>query len=266
MRRNDRKRVRTYRRRHATARFAVVFTAVALMAIAIFFFLHAFPAEHILQEKQKSSPEGFQNCAAAVEKDDSYVVIVDAGHGGDDFGAMGISTGRKEKEVNLEIACAVRDLLETAGIRVVMTRETDDMIAPTKEEDMKKRESIIRNSGADLFVSIHQNFYDQGKEPRGPQVFYREEGAPGQELAQYIQQEMNKQLDVKRPRDIAAGDYQLLRPGNQPSVIVECGFFSNPEEEKLLQEKEYQKKVAKAIVDGILLYRERKESSPPQAV
>lgn len=185
-------------------------------------------------------------------------IIVDAGHGGPDCGCTGVS-GRLEKEVNLEIAQCLQKRLEEEGVTVIMTRETDDAIAPTKEEDMAKRAKIIETSRADAFISIHQNEF-QDSTVAGPQVFYAYQGTPGKKLACAVQDMLNEVLQPEVPRMALDVPYDLLQPGGQPSCTVECGFFSNPEEEALLQTAEYQDKLADCITDGIKLYYQRAES------
>lgn len=185
-------------------------------------------------------------------------IIVDAGHGGSDAGCTGVD-GRLEKEVNLEIAERLKSALEAEGVEVIMTRETDDAIAPTKEEDMAERVRIIETSNADAFVSIHQNEYegDDARTMTGPQVFYAYQGTKGKKLAVAIQDMLNGTLEVDSPRMALDVPYDLLKPGTQPSCTVECGFFSNPEEEQLLQTEEYQEQLAGIITDGIKLYFKR---------
>lgn len=184
------------------------------------------------------------------------LIIIDAGHGGSDIGCIGVSTGRYEKEVNLEIALKVQALLEENGATVIMTRETDDAIAPTKEEDMARREQIIRDSNADMFLSIHQNEYEDDS-ATGPQTFFVAQGAVGKRLAVALQDMLNDRLGIEQGRMALPAAYQLLKPGSQPSCTVECGFFSNPDEEALLQDDAYQQKLAEAIYDGIRLYVKR---------
>lgn len=198
-----------------------------------------------------------------VQTDDARVrVIIDPGHGDTDVGTKGVSTGRLEKEVNLEIAQKLKEILRNEGYEIIMTRDSDEPIAAADEPsaqkrktaDMEKRETIIKEANADVFVSIHQNFYDKGSSARGPQVFYHDDAAKGYGLAQNVQATLNEMLTVDKPREVCAGDYQLLRPGDQASVIVECGFFSNPEEEKKLQEDDYQQRIAQAVAQGIKEY------------
>lgn len=180
-------------------------------------------------------------------------IIVDAGHGGSDRGCTGDS-GRVEKEVNLEIAQRLREHLEHEGVSVIMTRETDDALAPTKEADMAQRVRIIEESDADAFISIHQNQFPEDSTVAGPQVFYAYQGTEGKKLATAIQETLNAHLEPASPRMALDVPYDLLQPGDQPSCTVECGFFSNPDEEELLQTAEYQERLADAIVDGICLY------------
>lgn len=180
-------------------------------------------------------------------------IIVDAGHGGFDQGCTGVS-GRLEKEVNLEIAEKLQALLEAEGATVIMTRSTDDALGASKEEDMEARKQIILNSDADMFVSIHQNMYEEDPEKSGPQVFYAYHGTPGKKLALAVQEMLNYELEIAKPRMALDVAYDILKPGSQPSCTVECGFFSNPEEEEKLQTDEYQQELVQAIADGLKLY------------
>lgn len=188
-------------------------------------------------------------------------VVLDPGHGDTDVGTIGVSTGRYEKEVNLEIGLKLRDALKKEGVEVVMTRESDAPIAAAdeaditkrKEADMQKREQIITDAKADMYIGVHQNSFESA-DARGPQIFYYTDSATGKQLAQSIQTVMNDALEIAEPRKVNFGRYRLLKPGGQPSVTVECGFFTNPDEEKKLQTDEYQDKVVSAVVDGIKYY------------
>ena len=192
-------------------------------------------------------------------------VVVDPGHGDTDVGTIGVSTGRYEKEVNLEIGLKLKEALEKEGVTVVMTRESDEPIAAAdetditkrKEADMQKREQIITEAKADMYIGVHQNSFESA-EACGPQIFYYTDSSAGKQLAQCIQQAMNDALEIREPRKVNFGRYRLLKPGGQPSVTVECGFFTNPEEEKKLQTDDYQDKVVAAIVEGIKYYKSNK--------
>lgn len=185
-------------------------------------------------------------------------VVIDAGHGGDDPGKIGIN-GAKEKEVNLQIAMLVKKYLEANDIKVVMTRETDDGLydrsaSNKKVQDMKNRIALINETSPDIIVSIHQNSYPE-EYVNGAQVFYYDGSGEGKALAQLIQTEFVEKVDPENKRQIKANDsYYLLKKTALPIVIVECGFLSNSDEAKKLCTPEYQDRVAWAIHMGILQY------------
>ncbi|MEG1560146.1 MAG: N-acetylmuramoyl-L-alanine amidase [Clostridia bacterium] len=183
-------------------------------------------------------------------------IIIDAGHGGFDPGTKGNESGIYEREINLSIATYLKELLEQHNYDVVMTRENENALDNTKEGDMKKRETIIRESDANLFVSIHQNWFER-RDAHGPQVFYRPESAEGKIFADIVQKSMNMALEIDTPREISAAEHRLTKilPG---SILIECGFLSNKRDEMLLSTAEYQKKVAQSIFDAIEVYRKGK--------
>lgn len=186
------------------------------------------------------------------------VIVVDAGHGGEDPGMIGIG-GLEEKGINLSIAQHLKKILEKAGFTVVMTRKDDKGLYVSGEknkkvQDMKNRISIMETVKPILAVSIHQNSYTQA-EVKGPQVFYYEHSEEGRHLAEKIQESLNTELSVKRPRKEKGNtSYFLLKRSPCVLNIVECGFLTNPEEADLLQTEEYQEKAAKAVAKGILQY------------
>lgn len=177
------------------------------------------------------------------------VIVVDAGHGGGDPGKVGIN-GVVEKELNLQIAEKVKELLEKKNIMVVMTRESDVMLEGTKSTDMKKRVDIINETKPDLAVSIHQNSYtDPGV--YGAQTFFYSGSEEGKRCAEIIQNELLK-FDETNHRQAKANDnYYLLTRTKVPTVIVECGFLSNNEEAGKLSDRTYQDEISKVIVRGI---------------
>ena len=181
-------------------------------------------------------------------------VVLDAGHGGRDPGRIGAGE-IQEKDVNLKIAKKLKGKLEERGIQAVLTREKDETLAPEgsanrQVEDIKKRVERIDGENALLAVSIHQNSY-QDPEVRGAQVFYYQHSTKGKEAAAILQEALIR-MDPEHPREAKAnGTYYLLRRTQTPTVIVECGFLSNPEEAKLLASEEYQEKIAEAVAEGI---------------
>ena len=176
------------------------------------------------------------------------VICVDAGHGGQDGGARAIDSRVWEREINLSVAKKVREKLEQRGVRVVMTRTDEGTFSNVKREDLTMRMDLARAEGADMLLSVHMNEYRVRSES-GPQVFYREGCESGRLLAGCVQDAMISQLQPAKKRTAMAGDYFILQL-DVPSVLVECGFISNPAEEKLLLDAAYQSCVAEAIVSG----------------
>ncbi|MFQ8688863.1 MAG: N-acetylmuramoyl-L-alanine amidase [Blautia sp.] len=189
------------------------------------------------------------------------VRLVDAGHGGTDPGMIGVD-GLEEKGVNLAIAKKLKVLLEKENYQVVMTREEDQGLyeegtTNQKVQDMQNRCALIAEKKPVVSVSIHQNSYSDSQ-VKGPQVFFYEHSQEGKELATCIQEQMNRQLDVERPRQIKGNTtYYLLKRSEGILNIVECGFLTNPQEAQKLQTEEYQQKVAEAIKDGILEFLQK---------
>ena len=194
-------------------------------------------------------------------KDSLPLVVIDAGHGGSDPGKVGV-TGQHEKEINLEIARRLKSILEQQDIQVIMTREEDVELAGTeggwKLADMKKRISIIHEANPDLVISIHQNSYTS-PDIHGAQCFYYTGSAESEQLAALLQAQIIVSTNQTKIREIKAnGDYYLLKKSSPPTVIVECGFLSNPKEERLLSDPDYQRKMAWAIHLGIMQFLNKK--------
>ncbi len=198
---------------------------------------------------------------AVFSKQPSGRIIIDAGHGFPDGGAVS-PTGTVESELNLKIAKKVEALLKKKGYTVIMTRTNDECLAnegesyaKRKQNDMTKRLSIISSSDADMFVSIHMNKFKDSRY-NGAQVIYSENYKESQELASLIQAELHKIKENKTKRSAlnSSRSIFLLKHANIPAVIVECGFLSNFVEEQLLLDDGYREKLAKAIVTGIENY------------
>lgn len=197
------------------------------------------------------------------EKDDytkmqKYCVVVDAGHGGDDPGKVGVN-GALEKDLNLAIAKRLATLLEQSDVKVVMTREDENGLYDAgaerkKVQDMKRRIAKMEEADPDIVVSVHQNSYE-GASIKGAQVFYYTDSADGKQLADIIQNRLITGLDPENHRVAKANNsYYLLKKTTRPIVIVECGFLSNPQEAELLTDTAYQERVAWQIHMGILQY------------
>ena len=199
--------------------------------------------------------------AQSVSVADSKIIVVDAGHGGVDPGKIG-ANGAKEKDINLIIAKKLAKKLTDNGYSVIMTREDDSGLyeeddVNKKASDLKKRCEIADNGNASLMVSIHQNSFS-GSEVKGSQVFYYTHSDEGKLIAQAIQSSLKRMVNPSNTRAAKTNDsYYLLIHTKCPTVIVECGFLSNPEEAYLLTDDEYQEKLAIAIFTGIDEYIKR---------
>ena len=191
-------------------------------------------------------------------------IVIDAGHGLPDGGGVGIN-GTIESTLNIKIAKLVKKELEKKGYTVVMTRTDENTIAEEsgtigarKKSDMYKRLEIINSSDADMFVSIHMNKFSDSRY-RGAQVIYSGNFEESALLAALIQKELHSLPDnkSKRTQSKAPAGIFLMKNAQIPAVIVECGFLSNYDDEKLLNTEKYQKELGKAIVNGITKYYER---------
>jgi len=186
-----------------------------------------------------------------------YTIVIDAGHGGIDPGGIGIKTKVKESDLNLAISKKLEKYLLSFGVRVIMTRNDLNGLYGTsttgyKKRDMQERKNIILTNHANMVVSIHMNRYVR-QTLRGAQVFYDPSSTTGKALALCIQNNFAKNLS-NSDKGISIGDYYMLKCTTAPSVICECGYLSNPEDESLLIDTEYQDKVAYSIFGGIVEY------------
>ena len=199
---------------------------------------------------------------AAAKAETRPTIVLDAGHGGEDGGAVGVN-GVEEKALNLAIALHVQEELQHAGYPVVMVRDTDTAVGDTtlatiaerKRSDIQYRAQLVNETENCILVSIHQNFFEQSQYS-GAQMFYSPNNTRSAALAEAIRQSVVEQLQPENTRENkqAESGIYLLNHVDVPAVIVECGFISNPEEAELLCDSTYQQKLAAAIADGILSF------------
>ena len=188
----------------------------------------------------------------------AFTVVCDAGHGSPDGGAVA-DDGTQEKDINLAITTKLVESLEGMGIQAVVTREGDSgiydenatTIRQKKVDDMHKRLDIINKSGANLFLSIHMNSFTDTS-ARGIHIFYANENEDTIKLAEEIQRSIvgitnAKSHDIKH----ANTSLYLMKNAKIPSILIECGFMSNPQEAQLLKQEEYQAKIAWAIASAV---------------
>ena len=192
-------------------------------------------------------------------------------HGGLDSGAVGKS-GLLEKDVNLSIVLKLRDMLELSGFEVVLTRDEDisiydagvEGIRNQKLSDMDNRLEIVQKYPDSIFLCIHQNNYT---DPQyfGAQMFYNENNPDNRTLAQIMQNRFAAlQTGNDREIKLSGNELFLLKSNPNPSLMIECGFLSNPEEEQKLATDEYRQQVAFTIWGGVLEFIEATEELPDE--
>lgn len=188
-------------------------------------------------------------------------IVIDAGHGVPDEGAQS-SNGTTEAETNLKIALKVQNLLEQSGANVVLTRSDENAIydldkntlREKKISDIHNRVKIGNESSADIFVSIHLNKIPQ-QQYYGWQCFFKNGNEASTKLAKSLQENLNEAIQKENKRVAMKLDtVYIMKHVEIPISIVECGFLSNPEEEKLLLTDEYQDRLAWGIYNGIIDY------------
>ena len=189
------------------------------------------------------------------------LIILDAGHGGEDVGAIGVD-GAYEKDLNLEIVFTLGEMLTEKGFAVIYTRsedkllykETENIKGIRKISDLKNRCKIAKNYPSAIFVSIHMNTFGDSKYS-GLQVYYSEKNKESEILAGAIQACVKRELQPTNNRQIKKGDdIYILKNMDNTAVLIECGFLSNPEEARKLSQKEYQKILSFSIICGIIEY------------
>lgn len=188
------------------------------------------------------------------------IVVLDPGHGGEDPGAVSDYTGIKEKDINLKIALRLREKLQQLGYTILMTREDDALvydpsttnIVQKRKQDLLRRKNIMDSDNVDVVVSIHLNKFPQ-TQYRGAQVFYPSTPPESKKLSQCIQKALQEIADPSNKREALLKKEKIIilkEPQNITS-IVECGFLSNEEEEKMLANETYQEKISDSIKKGL---------------
>lgn len=226
--------------------FAVLFVLLVLLIII-----------YIIMRVSGSAQPAFAT------SDGQITVIVDPGHGGEDGGAVGYDNKTCEKGINLAIAQKLKQFLTIGGFEVIMTREDDrlisdeglDTIRQRKVSDIRNRMLLIEKYPDAIFISIHQNKFTKSSS-NGAQMFYSPNNPDSEELAQAMQDTVRELIQPDNSRQIkkAGKEIYLLYHSKIPSIMVECGFLSNPSEcEKLLKD-EYQNQIAFSIYAGLMKY------------
>lgn len=210
------------------------------------------------------------------------VIVIDPGHGGIDGGAVGVDD-IVEKDINLAISLTLRDMFAASGFQVVMTRETDmsihdEGITSTrgqKVSDIHNRMDLVNQYPGAVFLSIHQNKFGDSRS-KGAQIFFGPKNKASEKLAKILQEDFsaNLQPENKRQCKKAEKNLYLMYHATCPSVLIECGFLSNPGEAAQLVDPDYQSRIAFSAYSSVLRFleldtpvvppQELTELSPPQ--
>lgn len=239
------------KRRFNKGKFARTVILLICMIIAGLVSYYYFSGKILPASAQNQDADPMESEQAAGNALEGKLIVLDAGHGGFDVGATGVS-GVFEDDLNLKVAQYLKADLEKKGAQVIMTREDENAIAETKDEDMAKRRQIIQQSGSDIVLSVHMNSETEDTFS-GPIVLFMPGSIQGENLAKSIQQSL-LELKPESQNSARAEELFITQSGTQPCVIVECGFLSNPNEEALLVRDDYQQKIAQAITDGCNKY------------
>ncbi len=196
-----------------------------------------------------------ENAASSQKVSSKYTVIIDAGHGGKDAGTIGVD-GTHEKKINLETALILRDYLMVSGINTILIREHDNEFYPegtdTSRSDLYNRLDFVNSVPNSVLISIHQNHFENEAE-WGTQVWYSSNAPESKVLADGVLNNIKELLqpDNKRENKVSDNSYYILYKATVPSIMIECGFMSNKNENSKLQNPEYQKDMAFSILTGI---------------
>ena len=230
-----------------------------VIKIFLFFVLFLLFGTAICYLSSKLSVSDFKNASIDASE---YTFILDAGHGGEDAGAIGVN-GAYEKDINLSICNMLSEVLKANGFNVILTR-TEDKLLYTEEEnikgyrkyyDLKNRLKIAEENPEAIFISIHMNNFSQ-ESCRGMQVYYPQSSEESRLLASEIQNMVKGTLQSYNTRQIKASDGNifLLDNAKGTAILVECGFLSNREECEKLSSKDYQTQLSFQIFCGIMEY------------
>ncbi len=231
---------------------------ISCVIIALFTFSIQIANEKKQSNETKENNNILETTASPVS---GKTVVLDAGHGVPDEGAQS-SNGTTEAETNLKIALKVQNLLEQSGCNVILTRSDENAIfdldsttlKQKKISDIRNRVKIGNESSADIFVSIHLNKIPQ-QQYYGWQCFYKPNNEQSIKLSKKIQENLNKSMQKENKRvPMKLDTVYIMKHVEIPISIVECGFLSNPEEEKDLLDDNYQNRLAWGIYNGIQEY------------
>ncbi len=209
--------------------------------------------------------------SSEIHNSDNLTIIIDAGHGGEDGGAIA-DDGTVEKDLNLSVALKLNDILSVFGYKTHLIRTTDisvytqgDTIRERKISDIKNRINVMNEYENCLYISVHQNKFTESY-VHGAQTFYSPNNAESKILAEFIQKSISSGLQKDNDRAVkkSGTDIYILFNAQKPTVMVECGFISNPDELINLKNSQYQNKMAMSVAAGIINYNISEEKNGTQ--
>lgn len=239
-----------------TAKYILFVLAFAAVATALFCMVNRWGKEQSREAEATATPK--------------YTIVIDAGHGGEDGGTQS-AQGVFEKNLNLDIAMKLKDLLEAAGVHVIMTR-TEDVLLYDRNVDFHGRKKVLdlaarlaagEKANPDLFLSIHMNSFPDSRYS-GLQVWYSPNEQSSKAYAEAVQDLVVETLQPQNTRRVkaAGSNIFLLDRLTCPAILVECGFLSNPEEAEKLASAEYRDEMVFILAAAILSSLEKEVATP----
>ena len=239
--------------------YTLKFLLIALLSAVVIFGI-GITFEKLIESRYEDSS------LPTFRKNDAITVVIDAGHGGEDAGAVA-TDGTLEKDLNLEISSLVNALCILNGINTKMTRENDMLLydyyndlenykGQKKVYDLKNRLKIAEEHPNALYVGIHMNKFSQSKY-KGTQIYYSKNNEISEEVASDLSKRIKDYLQPKNNRQIKGADSSIYILNNikNPAILVECGFLSNEEELNNLKNEEYRASLALLIFSSICQYQ-----------
>lgn len=257
-RRNNRKSRRNKKRRINKKKLTLLFIVVILFIAGAFKLTQG--AISLIKntsnnKKQtsvvESSNNEYENLPTEVDKNinKKYTILIDPGHGGNDKGTIANDKITCEKDITLKVGALVaQKLTKQKDVQVIISRNEDKYVS------LADRAKLANEQGVDALVSIHLNGQTGGTDAFGLETYYTKEKNDGSyELAKQIQETITSYIDV-RDRGVKPERFQVLLQSKMPAVLIECGFLTNDEEAKKLNDEAYQESLAEGIAQGILTY------------
>lgn len=230
--------------------FAHILDTLSIVSLVLLLTFAALPLYRAQIPQESAQPAA----ADSQEQQAGYTVVLDAGHGGVDGGAVGSKTGVVEAGLNLTMVKLVQEGLEARGVCVLLTRADDDALAKGKKADMQARKKVMNQPGVDIVVSIHMNKFTDSA-VKGPMAFYMKGSEEGRRLAELVITAVCEAVGSPT-RKANPADYFMIRESPLPSILIECGFLSNASDEALLQDPQYQRALAEGVITGVMGYLE----------